>query len=89
MKRWIKYKIYFQRSTVYISIFNSFMISVIFIKTIGLPNWTIPIAFVMGAGFMFLLGWADHKYILEQENEILYDKTPQIKKILENQNNGK
>jgi len=80
--RFIRYKVYFQRSTIYIGIFNSVMIFGIFIKTMGLPNWVIPFGLLIGLIFMFILGYLDHKYILEKENEILYDKTPQIKELL-------
>lgn len=82
MKRLIRYKIYFQRSLIYVSIINAFMIFAIFIKTMGLPVWAIPIGIIFGAGLLFLVGYLDHRFVLEKENEILFNKTPQIKELL-------
>lgn len=80
--RLIRYKIYFQRSLIYVSIINAFLLFTIFIRTWGLPFWTIPIGILSGAGLLFLVGYLDHKFILEKENEILFNKTPQIKELL-------
>jgi len=82
MKRLIKYKIYFQRSLIYLSILSAFINFATFVKVWGIPNWATIGSLILGIFILFVIGFYDHKYVLEKENEILYDKTPQINKLL-------
>lgn len=80
--RLIRYKIYMQRSVGYLAILNSMMIFYMFAKSIGLPNYLMFIVVILGFCSMLVLGFFDSRYVLERETEILYDKAPQIKKLL-------
>lgn len=82
MRRLIKYKIYLNRSTTYLSIINGAMIFYVFAKSVGIPERYVPFCALLGLLAMFFVGYLDHKVILEKENEQLYDKTPQIKELL-------
>jgi len=83
LKRLIRYKIYLQRSIGYLSIINSLMIFYLFSKSIGLPAIFIPVVILAGIMGMLILGYLDHRFILEKENELLVNKTPQFKKYFD------
>lgn len=80
MKRLIKWKIYLQRASGYGAIVQQIMICYIFAKNVGLNDWY-SAGFALGTILTALfVGKLDHRYILETEQEILYEKVPQLQK---------
>jgi len=59
-KRAAKYKIYFDRSRVYLSYFQLIMILKIFLSDIGIDSmgWTV-ICLLVCTALMFVIGWLD------------------------------
>ena len=79
----IKFKIYFQRSIIYIQIAQFTVIFAVFAKTYNLPVWSVPIVVVLGISGMIFIGSVDYRKVLKHEQDYLYQQVPQITELIQ------
>lgn len=69
-------KIYLQRSTVYQQLFYSVGFLYVIVKlTLDVPLWSFPLFYIAGFVIARTVGYLDFKYVLEHEQNMLYDKS--------------
>jgi hypothetical protein len=90
----IRWKVYFDRSRMYIGYLQFFLIGVVFIQSFKDKPWgdlifqyaliTIPVMFVLFIGFSLILGYIDSKFgFREEELRNLTKSNPVMMELLE------